>query len=133
MASFPEATVTSTLAEGENLSVVYGPKTPAISKKTIGALVSEQAREFKDRTAVVVPWQSVRFTYQELADRSELVAKSLIAAGLKHGESVGIMAGNCHQYVEVFLACARLGCPFVAMNNTYAPAELMKALSLSSE
>ncbi|KAH8754375.1 hypothetical protein F5883DRAFT_650584 [Diaporthe sp. PMI_573] len=131
MTSFPKAAVPLRPAERQDLSVVYGPTTPELSMKTLGTLVREQARDFKNCTAVIVPWQSVQFTYHELANRSELVTKSLIAMGLKRGQCVGMMAGNCHQYIEVFLGCARLGCPFVAMNNTFAPAELTRALSLT--
>ncbi|KAK5263938.1 hypothetical protein LTR96_010656 [Exophiala xenobiotica] len=42
------------------------------------------------------------------------------------------MAGNCYQYVETFLAAARIGCPFVVLNNTYSPKEVVNALLVVS-
>lgn len=60
-----------------------------------------------------------------------MVAKGLLRAGLKHGDCVGIMAGNCYQYIEVFLGAGRIGCPVVVLNNTYTPAELLVALDSS--
>ncbi|KAK7885648.1 hypothetical protein LTR67_009999 [Exophiala xenobiotica] len=42
------------------------------------------------------------------------------------------MAGNCYQYVEAFLAAARIGCPFVVLNNTYSPKEVVNALRVVS-
>ncbi|KAJ4983157.1 4-coumarate-CoA ligase [Stagonosporopsis vannaccii] len=38
------------------------------------------------------------------------------------------MAGNRIEYIEFFLAAARIGCPLVVLNNTYSAAELITAL-----
>ena len=57
----------------------------------------------------------------------------MLGMGLRHGDSVGIMAGNCYQYIEVFLGGARIGCPVVVLNTTYTPAELERAVRTSCE
>ena len=114
-----------------NLALVYGPTEPQLCLKTMGALIDDQAVQFGDRPAVIFPWQSVRLSYRQLADRSKALAKSMLEMGLHHGDCVGIMAGNCYQYVEVFLAGARIGCPVVVLNNTYTPAELENAVRRS--
>jgi acyl-CoA synthetase (AMP-forming)/AMP-acid ligase II len=44
---------------------------------------------------------------------------------------VGVMAGNCEQYISVFFAAARVGAILVVLNNTYTPSELSYALSHS--
>ncbi|KAJ5144246.1 uncharacterized protein N7515_003033 [Penicillium bovifimosum] len=115
-----------------NLALVCGPKEPQLWLKRMGALIDDRAVQSGDRTAVVFPWQSVRLSYSQLADRSKIMAKAMLKMGLQHGDCVGIMAGNCYQYIEVFLGGARIGCPVVVLNNTYTPAELENAVSRSS-
>lgn len=100
--------------------------------KPLGTVIDEQAATFGNRSAVVVPWQSVRLSYRDLAERSLVVAKALLSTGcIRRGDCVGIMAGNCYQYVEVFLGAARIGCPVVVLNNTYTPDELKNAVAIS--
>ena len=113
------------------MSLVLGPSTPPLDRTTIGSLIEERASRIGDRQAVVVPWQSTRLTFKDLADRSKLTAKALLRSGLKHGDCVGVMAGNCYQYVEIFLGAARIGCPCVVFNNTYSPHELKDAVARS--
>ncbi|KAI3393271.1 hypothetical protein diail_4501, partial [Diaporthe ilicicola] len=107
-----------------SLSLVQGPRSPPLWNKTLGELIQEQVSKYADREAVVVPWQSSRITYGRLGERSALSAKSLLAAGLKRGDCVGIMAGNCYEYIEIFLGAGRIGCPVAVFNNTFSPREL---------
>lgn len=111
------------------LSLVHGPKEPSLwVDKTLCAVIDEQESSFADRTALIVPWQSARLTYRQLAERSRVVAKALLAAGLNHGDCIGIMDGNSCEYIEIFLGAARVGCPVVVLNNTYSPDELRNAV-----
>jgi long-chain acyl-CoA synthetase len=48
--------------------------------------------------------------------------------GIQKGDRIGIMAGNCEQYISVFFAAARVGAILVVLNNTYTPSELYYAL-----
>jgi non-ribosomal peptide synthetase component F len=114
-------------------SLLHGPSSPALRTEVLGELIEEQARRNGSRTAVSFPWQQHSLSYQQLADRSKILAKSMLEMGLKHGDCIGIMAGNCYQYIEVFLGAARIGCPLVVFNNTYSPKELCSALSVSRE
>lgn len=113
------------------LSIVYGPTDEPLWTTTLGALIESQARLHGDRAAVVFPEQQVRRTYQELLLTSKIVAKAILRAGLQHGDSVGIMAGNCHEYIEMFLGASRIGCPVIVLNNTYTPTELQNAVIAS--
>ncbi|KPM37524.1 hypothetical protein AK830_g9063 [Neonectria ditissima] len=109
-------------------SVIFGSKTPALLEITIGALIENNARKYGARDAVVFPWQSIRMSYRNLAQRSREVAARLTQAGLQHGDCLAIMAGNRHEYIETFLGGARLGCPVVVMNSMFSPEELKQAL-----
>lgn len=115
------------------LALIRGPKKPALWKKTIRTLIEEQAIQHGDRESVIFPWQSVRLSFRQLASRSRVVASSMLDAGLRHGDCVGIMAGNCYEYIEVLLGGARIGCPVVVLNNTYTPRELKSAVLQSCE
>jgi acyl-CoA synthetase (AMP-forming)/AMP-acid ligase II len=114
-----------------NISFVQGLKEPPLWFTTLGAFVDEQASRFEDRPAAIFPWQSVRLSYRQLADRSKILAKAMLEMGLRNGDTVGIMAGNCYEYIEVFLGGSRIGCPVVVLNNTYTPEELVNAVNRS--
>lgn len=116
-----------------NLAIVHGPKSPPLWHETLGSFIDKQATRFEDRSAAVFPWQSVRLSYRQLAERSRVLARAMLAMGLRHGECVGIMAGNCYEYIEVFLGGSRIGCPVVVLNNTYTPEELRNAVQRSCE
>jgi acyl-CoA synthetase (AMP-forming)/AMP-acid ligase II len=117
----------------DDISIVAGPRDVDLLSLTLGGLLQEQAKLYHDRQAVVFPWQGTRLTYGQLSQRSKTVALALLAAGLQPGDHVGIFAGNCYQYIEMFLGAGRIGCPFVILNSTYSPQELLNAVSVSRE
>ena len=113
-------------------SLVSGPKTPALWEETLGELVYRQALRYGDHTAAIFSWQqNHKLSFGDLGLRSEAVAKALLARGLVHGHKIAIMAGNCYQYIEVFLAAARIGCPLIVLNNTYSAREMITALKVT--
>jgi non-ribosomal peptide synthetase component E (peptide arylation enzyme) len=115
-------------------SFVAGSRSPALWEYTLGDLIERQAANFGDRVATRFSWQHKHcLSYKDLAARSAAIAKSLLARGLKHGDHVAIMAGNCYQYIEVFLAASRIGCPLIVLNNTYSAKELTTALRVTCE
>ena len=108
----------------QNLSYISGPTDNHLWTVTLGALAEIQAEIHGDRTALVFPWQNERRTYRELFQRSKTIAKSLLESGLQYGDCVGIFAGNCVSYLEVFLGASFIGCPVVVLNSNYTPSEL---------
>lgn len=114
-----------------NLALVQGPKEPPLWFETLGNFIDKQAAQYEHRSAVIFPWQSVRLSYRQLADRSGILAKAMLEMGLRKGDCVGILAGNCYQYIEVFLGGARIGCPIVVLNTTYTPEEARSAVERS--
>lgn len=115
------------------LSVLNGSTDQPLWTITLGSLIDVQSRAHGDRTALVVPWQSVRRSYNDLAARSKLIAKALLQSGLRYGDCIGIMAGNCSEYIEVFLGAARIGVTSVVLNSNYTPTELHYAISFSGQ
>lgn len=118
---------------GDEASLVYGPSVPPLWRKTLAELIKEQATRYAEREAVIVPWQSARLTYARLGERSALVAKALLDTAVKRGDCVGIMAGNCYQYIEIFLGAGRIGSPVAVFNNTFSPQELDTMIARTGE
>lgn len=113
-------------------ALVSGPGTPRLWEQTLGDLIQQQKTKYGDHAAAVFSWQQNHIlSYDDLSNRSEMLARSMLARGLKHGDNIAIMAGNCYQYIEVFLASARIGCPLDVLNNTYTSKELVSALKLT--
>ncbi|KAF9885898.1 Acyl-CoA synthetase member 2 mitochondrial [Aspergillus nanangensis] len=113
------------------LSIVYGPTQPELMEITLGELLSLQSLQFGDYECLVFPWTGARWTYADLDDEANRVARGMLALGIQKGDRIGIMAGNCEQYISVFFAAARVGAILVVLNNTYTPSELYYALDHS--
>lgn len=114
-------------------SIVHGATHAPLWYKTVGQLFDEQAEKYAAKPAAIFPWQLVRLSFSDINNRSKVVAMAMLDAGLEKGDTIGIMAGNCHQYLEVFVAGSRIGNPVCVLNNTYTPTELKTAIKNSSE
>ncbi|KAL5339846.1 hypothetical protein BJX70DRAFT_140368 [Aspergillus crustosus] len=113
----------------QQLSIVYGPTQPELLHVTLGNLLTLQSLQYGDYECLVFPWTGARWTYADLNDEADRVARGMLAMGIKKGDRVGIMAGNCEQYISIFFAAARVGAILVVLNNTYTPSELYYALN----
>lgn len=80
-----------------------------------------------------MPWQKIRLSYNDLEEASRKVALALLSAGLGHGDTVGIVAGNRSEYIEILLGTARVGVISVVLNNTYTPTELKAAVKQAGQ
>jgi mevalonyl-CoA ligase len=111
------------------LSTLQGPLEPPLLDIHLGQLLENQAQKFGPKTAIVCSKTNQRLTYDELKQRTEVVSKGLLARGIQRGDVVGILAGNCVEYVELFFAVGRIGAMLALFNNTYTSDELCRALS----
>ena len=110
-------------------SIVEGPTQPALFDITLGELLTFQRLQYGDHECLVFPWTGTRWTYTELNEESNRLARGLLALGIQKGDRIGIMAGNCEQYISLFFAAARVGAILVVLNNTYTPSEVYYALN----
>ncbi|KAJ5157944.1 uncharacterized protein N7500_007595 [Penicillium coprophilum] len=113
------------------LSLVIGPTEPQLLDITLGELLTLQALQYGRIECLVFPWTGARWTYGQLKDETDRLARGMLASGIQKGDRIGIMAGNCEQYISVFFAAARVGAILVVLNNTYTPSELHYALNHS--
>jgi fatty-acyl-CoA synthase len=98
---------------------------------TIGEALDATVERFPDREALVVPHQSVRWTYRELGERVEQVARALLAIGVEKGERVGIWSTNRAEWTLTQFASAKIGAVLVNINPAYRAGELEYALNQS--
>ena len=112
-------------------SYAQGEATVALLEETIGANLERTVARFGDREALVSSHQGQRYTWTELNDAVDELARGLIAAGLDTGDRLGIWSPNCAEWTLVQYATAKLGVILVNINPAYRVSELEYALRQS--
>jgi fatty-acyl-CoA synthase len=98
---------------------------------TIGANLERTVAVHGDREAMVDVPTSRRWTYRELNADVDLVARGLIALGIRKGDRVGIWSPNCAEWVLVQYATAKIGAILVNVNPAYRSHELAFVINQS--
>src|SRR3954447_14861048 len=119
--------------EAMTLSYANGPSTLPLRGETIGQALAGCVSAHGDREAVVSCHEGIRLTYRQLAERVEVVARALLAAGVERGDRVGIWAPNCAEWIVIQYATARVGAILVNVNPSYRQHELDFALQKSGQ
>jgi fatty-acyl-CoA synthase len=113
------------------ISYAHGTSTTPLLGETIGANLERAVAEHGDREALVVRHQDVRWTYAQLDERVDRLARALVAYGLAPGDRMGIWAPNCAEWVLVQYASAKAGVILVNVNPAYRTSELEYVLKQS--
>jgi fatty-acyl-CoA synthase len=113
------------------LSYASGPSALPLLGETIGENLRRTVALHGDSEALVVPHQGYRATYSQLWDDVSLVARGLIARGVRRGDRVGIWSPNRFEWVVTQYATARIGAILVNINPAYRTTELAYALEQS--
>ena len=115
------------------LSVSYasGSSDKPLLGSTIGKFFDYAAGRYAEREAVVSIHQQVRFTYSELAERVNKLAKAFISAGFQKGDRIGIWSPNNVQWLITQYATAKAGLILVTINPAYRSHELAYVLRQS--
>ena len=113
-------------------SYAHGGSLQPLLGQTIGDNLDGTIARFPDREALVSCHQGARFSYQQLGAEVDRVARALLAAGLEHGDRLGIWSPNRFEWVLVQYASAKVGIVLVNLNPAYRTSELEYALNQSS-
>ncbi len=97
---------------------------------TIGDLLLRNANKFPHKPSVVSETRSL--TFQELNDRVNRLANSLLDSGLRKGDRIGVLVHNGHQFLELYFASAKTGAVFCPYNNHFKQSELKHILDYST-
>lgn len=117
----------------KGLSILHGTTESPLVDQTLGELLDEQCEIRGDKECLIVPWTGARWTYSDLQTQSRILAKGMLTLGLQRGDRIGILAGNCEEYVAVFFAAGYIGCVLVVLNSTYTASEARHALRHSGK
>ena len=112
-------------------SYAHGASPAPLLGETIGDNLDRIAGRFPDNDAVVSVHQNRRLTYARFVAETDRLAKAFVAAGVEHGERVGIWSPNSLEWVLVQYATAKIGAILVNVNPAYRLSELEYALRQS--
>jgi fatty-acyl-CoA synthase len=113
------------------LSYAHGVSDTPLLGETIDANLGRTVAAHAERDALVVRHQDIRWTYAELDEQVDRVARGLLAFGLRPGDRMGIWSPNCAEWVLVQYASARAGVILVNVNPAYRTTELEYVLNQS--
>ncbi|BBP66010.1 AMP-binding protein [Pseudomonas sp. Cab53] len=113
------------------LSYTRGSEAKALLVQTIGQAFDHTVARYPEGEALVVRHQSLRYTWQQLAEAVDVHARALLALGLKSGDRLGVWAPNCAQWCISQFASAKIGVILVNINPAYRVSELEYVLKQS--
>jgi fatty-acyl-CoA synthase len=111
------------------ISYDHGVSTKKLIGETIGNFFDRTVETHRDREALVVRHQNVRWTWGELARRVDDLAAGLLSLGLERGDRVGIWSPNRYEWTLAQFATAKAGLVLVNVNPAYRRAELEYAMN----
>jgi fatty-acyl-CoA synthase len=112
------------------LSYSRGPDQP-LWEKTIGEVLDQTVERCGDCLALVSRHQSKRYTWYELRQLADCVARGLWSLGIRPGDRVGLWSTNCVEWLMLHLGCACAGAILVNVNPAYRTHELAFTLRKS--
>src|SRR5215471_2337944 len=111
------------------ISYDHGVSVKKLIGETIGNFFDRTVETHRDREALVVRHQNVRWSWGELGRRVDDLAAGLMALGLERGDRVGIWAPNRCEWTLTQFATAKAGLVLVNVNPAYRRAELEYAMN----
>ncbi|MHB1652881.1 MAG: AMP-binding protein [Desulfitobacteriaceae bacterium] len=96
----------------------------SILHKTIGDLLDEVSERLPDKEAMVYADRPARYTYRQLREGADRVAKALIGLGIRKGETIALWATNVPEWVLLQMGSAKMGAVLVTVNTQYRSSEL---------
>ncbi len=110
---------------------MIGTPLPQIAgRSTVGSLFRERARLHPDRPAIQAGGRTL--TYGGLDERVNRIVHVLRGFGVSRGDRVAILSENRPEYLELELACGRVGAILACQNWRLAPPELGHCIALVS-
>jgi fatty-acyl-CoA synthase len=99
------------------------------SKSTVASLFAARAKVHPNR--LCLDDGARELTYGEVATRTARLAGHLRSSGVKRGDRLAILSENRVEYLEVYLAAARIGAITACQNWRLSPTELEHCIGLA--
>jgi fatty-acyl-CoA synthase len=97
---------------------------PPLRDVTVGALLSRQARALPQHEALVYNHAGKRWTFSELNEDARLIARGLVALGVRPGDRVAVWATNVPEWIILQFALAKIGAILVTVNTALRAHEI---------
>ncbi|MBE9569168.1 MAG: AMP-binding protein, partial [Proteobacteria bacterium] len=91
--------------------------------RVLGDIPRLNAKRHPQKKALIMGDQ--HFTYSQLNDMANCLAKGLLSLGVSSGDRVAVMAENCLEFVVINYAVAKCGAVLVPVNFRYKKTELV--------
>ncbi|MHA1360121.1 MAG: class I adenylate-forming enzyme family protein [Candidatus Helarchaeota archaeon] len=88
----------------------------------LGELIEDMAHRYPKKNALI--HGTTQRTYKELNERTNQLANAFLALGLKKGDHVGILLYNSIPYIEIYIACYKMGAAAFGINYRYREKEI---------
>jgi fatty-acyl-CoA synthase len=111
------------------ISYDHGVSDRKLIGETIGTFFDRIVDRYRDRAALVVKHQNVRWSWGELGRRVDDLAAGLMTLGLERGDRIGIWSPNTAEWTLTQFATAKAGLVLVNVNPAYRRAELEYAMN----
>lgn len=98
---------------------------------TIGDKFDETVRNWPDRDALISCHQGLRYSYRQLQEVVNQVARAFLSVGAKKGDRIGVWSPNRAEWTISQFATAKIGAVLVNINPAYRLHELEYALNQS--
>ncbi len=93
-----------------------------IKSMNIAWWVQRWAELTPDKTAILFEGETI--SYKDFCRRADRASCWLQSIGIEKGDRVAVMLSNCPEFLDLFLACSRLGAIFVPINFRITSPEL---------
>ena len=109
----------STLYDNNAKTGKYVWKKETLIERTFSQVLDKMVEEFPDQLAFRYTTLDYTRTYSEFRDEVDVVARSLMALGVKAGDHVAVWATNVPEWYLTFWATAKIGAVLVTVNTAY--------------
>jgi fatty-acyl-CoA synthase len=113
------------------MSYAHGASSTPLIGETIGDFFDHIASRVPHHEALVSCHQTIRYSYEQLKQQCDQLARALMASDVVKGDRVGIWSPNCAEWILVQLSTAKIGAILVNINPAYRTGEAEYALRQS--
>ncbi len=94
---------------------------------TLTEMLEKSIRKYGKRYAIL--FKKERITYKELGERVDRLASGLMRKGARKGDRIGILLGNCPEFIVSYFAILKMGGIVIPLNNFLKGEELRHTLN----
>ena len=98
---------------------------------TIGQYFRNQVAIDPEHECIIYPDRSLRWSYKDFDERTDNLARGMLAIGLKPGDHLGVWARNIPDWLTFMFATAKIGVVLVTVNPVYKSHELAYVIKQS--